>query len=334
MESRIIFLALLVIFGLASCEKDDNADKKVSYLEYLNDKSIIAIQIQDNIKYIFTSRYCDTCYVAPHMSFIPTIEEWTVVKKDSIFENYSSNKFSGLPKSDNKGQLYIAKSNNIYKLNDSGEYEQLLNAGDYIFQSFTFDNNDNIWFYGDNNGIAFWNKSEFKIFNTQNSQLPTDRIHGLAVDKSGILWVSLDFKGLLKIEQGVWTIIPNSEVPGLSKYSYLRGPKIVLDNSVWFEVFSPDTTSNVLKFENGNWIYEFPDDSKYSNLNIDSKGTIWAITNHYDYSDYKYSTLRYYKDNSWIDFDISGINKQILTVNADDNKVYIGTIKGLIDKQR
>jgi len=72
----------------------------------------------------------------------------------------------------------------------------------------------------------------------------------------------------------------------------LRGPKIVVDNSVWFEVFSPDTTSNVLRLENGDWIYEFPDNTKYCNLNIDSKGTIWAINNHYDYSDYQYSNFK------------------------------------------
>jgi len=107
----------------------------------------------------------------------------------------------------------------------------------------------------------------------------------------------------------------------------LRGPKIVVDNSVWFEVFSPDTTSNVLRLENGDWIYEFPDNTKYCNLNIDSKGTIWAINNHYDYSDYQYSTLKYYMNNSWINFDISDIHKQILTVNADDKKFISGQLK-------
>jgi hypothetical protein len=109
MKARIIILTLMVIVGLVSCKTDDIAVKKVSYLDYLSDKSIIAIQIQNDIIYIFTSGYCDTCYVAPHMSHIPSIEEWTVIKNDSIFENYSPNKFSGLSKSDNKGQVYLAK---------------------------------------------------------------------------------------------------------------------------------------------------------------------------------------------------------------------------------
>ena len=96
------------------------------------------------------------------------------------------------------------------------------------------------------------------------------------------------------IESESWKIIPNEEIPGLTEYSYLRGPKIIQENSVWFEVFSPDTSSNILKFENNNWLYEFPDSSTYCNLEQDSKETIWAITNHYDYSEYKFTTLKYY----------------------------------------
>jgi ligand-binding sensor domain-containing protein len=333
MKTQIILLLISVLIGLASCKNDDSINKKESYLDYLKDKSIIAIHVQGDTKYIFTSRYCDTCYLAPYNSHLPTIEEWTVIN-DSTFKNYSPTDFSGLPISDNKGNLYIAKGNKIYKLNDSGEYEQLLSAGNYNFTSFTFDNENNIWLYGDNNGVAFWNKSEFKIYNTQNSPLPTDRIHGLAVDKSGVVWISLDFKGLLKIENDKWIVVSNSEIPGLTKYSYLRGPKAVAENSVWFEVFSSDTTSNILRVENESWIYEFPENTGYFNLNIDSKGTIWVISNHYDYSIYKYSTLKYYNNNSWFDFDVSDIDTQILTVNADDNKVYIGTINGLIEKPR
>lgn len=339
-KAQINLILILVLMGLVSCETDDSIDKKASsidkkasYLDYLKDKSIIGIHIQGDTKYIFTSRYCDTCYVDPYMSYIPTIKEWTVIN-DSTFENYSLTDFSGLPISDNNGNLYIAKGNIIYKLNDRGENEQLLSTGDYKFTSFSFDNDDNIWFYGDNNGIAFWNKSEFKVYDTQNSQLPTDRIHGLKVDQSGIVWVSLDFKGLLKIENGNWIVIPISEIPGLNPYSYLSGPEMVNDNSVWFEVFSPDTTSNILRLENDNWIYEFPENTGYFNLKLDSKGIVWSICNHYDSSEYKYSILKYYNNNSWIDFDISDIDNQIFTVNADDNKVYIGTLNGLIEKQK
>jgi hypothetical protein len=44
--------------------------------------------------------------------------------------------------------------------------------------------------------------------------------------------------------------------------------------------------------------------------------------------------LKYYIDNSWVDFNISDVGSKILTVNADNNKVYIGTTDGLVEKTR
>jgi ligand-binding sensor domain-containing protein len=321
----------MALVGITSCETDDFADKKLSYLEYLNNKAIIAIHIHGETKYIFTSRYCDTCYVSPFQSHFPVIAEWTVIN-DSSYANYSPADFSGLPISDMNGNLYIVKGNTIYKLNANGEKEVLLNTGDYTFTSISFDNENNIWAYGENNGIAFWDKSHLTVYNSQNSQLPTDRVHGLKVDNNGIVWVSLDFKGLLKIENDNWIVIPNSEIPGLNQYSYLRGPKFIQENSVWFEVFRPDTSSNILRLENEKWIYEFPDITEYFNIVMDSEGTIWSINNHIDVSGFKYATLKYYRNNSWIDFDVSDIQTNIFTVNATDKTVYIGTSKGLIEK--
>lgn len=333
MKAQIKFLIILVIFGLLSCEKNDSLEKEKTYLEYLKDKTVIGIYIHGDTKYILTSRHCDTCYVAPHMSHIPTIEEWTVIK-DSTYENFSPTEFSGLPIYDNHGNEYKILDNILYRMQNNGENEKILSRDVFAFTSFTFDSEDNIWFYGDNIGIAFWNKNDIEIYATANSKLPTDNIHGLKIDKSGVIWVSLDFKGLLRIENENWKIIPNEEIPGLTEYSYLRGPKIIAENSVWFEVFSPDTSSNILKLENNNWLYEFPDTSAYCNLVQDSKETIWAITNHYDLSNYQFTTLRYYENNSWIDFNISDINTKIITVNADDITVYIGTLNGLIEKPR
>ncbi|MFV0589869.1 MAG: hypothetical protein ACK5M7_00655 [Draconibacterium sp.] len=211
--------------------------------------------------------------------------------------------------------------------------EFLLSTGDLYFSSLAFDNEGNIWLYGNNNGIAFWNKSTLTVYNTDNSQLPTNAVHGIGVDKHGTVWVSLDYKGLLKILNNNWIITPNSEIPGLLEESYLRGPKIDPDNNLWFEVFHPDT-SNILRLDNGNWKYEFPDNTVYSNLFLDSKGTIWSINRHFDVNVLKYATLKYFHKNSWINFDIGDITGRIFILNADENTVYIGTEHGLIEKPR
>ena len=105
-----------------------------------------------------------------------------------------------------------------------------------------------------------------------------------------------------------------------------------LENNIWFVVFNSDTTSNILVYKDGSWKYEFPDDTKYVDLRIDSKGTIWAINNHYEKNDFIYSTLKYYKNSEWFTFNTSDIDSKILTVNSDDKKVYIGKVYGLIEK--
>lgn len=329
MKSIHILLAILTLATVASCERENSPE---SYLDYLSDKTINGIHLIGDTVYVQTWRQCKECDVPSYMSYIPGVHEWTLIS-GTTYKNYSLADFSGIPVKDNKGDRYIAKGNTIYKLIDR-EYKTLLNTGNFTFNEFTFDNENNIWLSGSNTGIAFWNKSELKTYNTQNSQLPTNITHGLAVDNSGTVWVSLDFKGLLKITNGQWQIIPNDQIPGLDKYSYLQGPRVITANSVWFEVFSPDTTSNILRFENSNWKYEFPEAGVHSILNKDSQGTVWAISHHNENSKFKRSTLKYYRNNEWIDFNVSDINLFITTVNADDSKVYIGTVNGLVVKTR
>lgn len=330
MKNLRVLFAFLILAGLASCEKDNPGDK--SYLSFLNNKAVTEIHILGDSVFVLTSRPCSDCDVPMHMSYRPVITEWTMINGQT-YKNYSLNDFPGIPVSDKKGKLYTGKGNTIFKHTGS-RYEPLFSTGDYKFNAFTFDYDDNIWLWGESSGIAFWNKSELKIYNSQNSPFLTKIIHGLAIDQTGSVWVTLDFKGLIKITGEQWEVVPNEQIPGLNKYSYLRGPGMVTENSIWFDVFSPDTTSNVLRYTNNSWVYEFPDSGYFSHFKMDSRGTIWAISHHRDNSVYTKSTLKYFENNKWINFDVSDISSWITTVNATNNKVYIGTLEGLVEKSR
>ncbi len=192
-----------------------------------------------------------------------------------------------------------------------------------------FDKNDNIWLSG-YNGIAFWNGNELKVYDTNNSDLPSDNTHGLNIDNSNNVWVTLDFKGLLKITGDDWKIIPNSEIPGLDEYSYLHSPIVDNENNIWFNVFSPDTNSSILLYDSKEWIYQYPNQNGYGTINIDSQGTFWIINSEYDNYSFKNSTLAYLQNNEWINYDVSMIESKILTVNADDRNIFIGTVNGLV----
>jgi ligand-binding sensor domain-containing protein len=328
MKHPFKYLTILFVFGLFACEHE--VDKPPgSYLEYLSDKAIVSIQIFDQSTWILSVKQCDTCYVSPTMSFRPTISQLTLIT-DSSF-GYDEPTDLVIPCQDSKGVLYTASYNKVYKINDINDYSLVLETGDFYFTRFSFDKNDHIWFSG-YDGIAYWDGFELNIFNEGNSELPSHITHGLTIDDSGIVWVASDHSGLLRISQDNWKIIPNSEIPGLRFNSYLRNPIADSENMIWFEVFNTDTISNILTYDNIDWEYRFSEPSKYSRLNIDSKGTIWVINNYFNDSGFDRSTLHYYLNGEWISFDVSDIKSQILTINADESNVYIGTLNGLFLK--
>ncbi len=328
MKTPTGFLLITIIIGFYSCENDNTQINKETYLDFLSDKAITSIRVYDQTIWIASTKICDTCYVAPHWSFMPTIEQLTMIK-GSNFEYVEPSAF-GTPRVDSKGNLYVASNNTLYQLIDIKNYSVVIETGDFNFNSFTFDNDDNVWFSG-YNGIAFWNKTDLRIYNSNNSELPTDIIHGLVIDNSGIVWVALNFQGLLKIEFDNWEIIPNSEITGLKDNSILYNPIIDNENNIWFSIICPDINSNILLFNGSDWTYQ---NDCYGNLTKDSKGAIWAINSSYDSGNFISSTVSYYMDSEWFEFDVSDIDSKILTLNLDNYKVYIGTSNGLVEKSK
>lgn len=327
MKTLIKIWTIILLLGFLSCEKNDSHIKYKSFSDYLSDKAILSIQLYDNNIWILSTKVCDNCYVSPEMSSIPMVSQLTMINNSGF--DYEEPTLVSTPTMDHQGNLYTASRNKMYKLMGIKDYELIFETKDFNFFDFAFDKNDNIWLSGDN-GIAFWNGKELKIFNTSNSELPSNIIHGLAIDNSDNVWVALDFKGLLKINGDKWEIIPNSEIPGLNTYSYLNNPIVDNANNIWYNVFSPNATSSFLRFDGVNWHYEYPNQLGYGVLNIDSKGTLWVINTKIENSVFKRSTLTYLQNNEWINFDVSIIKSRILTVNSDDKKVYIGTTEGLL----
>ena len=317
----------LLLFMLFACEKNENKPNYASYIDYLSDKAIVSIQIYDGNIWILSSKECDTCYVAPYMSFYPRISQLTMVN-DSNFE-YEEPTLVSVPVCKNsQGILYTGSENKILKINSFKNYETILETGDFYFNNFKFDKNNNIWLSG-NDGIAFWNGTNLKIYNKNNSELPADITYGLVIDNADNVWVALDFKGLLKISNNTWKIIPNSEIPGLNSQSYLLNPILDNENNIWFNVFSPDTTSSIVKFDGENWIYEYPNQNGSGAITIDSNGKIWVIDKNFENNSFINSTLTYLQNGEWINFNVSMIDNMILTVNSNDKYTYVGTIEGL-----
>lgn len=326
MKTAFKHFTVILLLGLFSCEKNDTQIKNKLYGDYLSDKAILSIGLFNNNSWILSTKICDTCYVAPFMSYRPMISQLTKIY-DSGFV-YEEPTIVSSPTMDHHGNLYTATKNKLFKLIGIGNYQLILETKDFNFYNYAFDKNDNIWFAG-YNGIGFWNHQEFKVYNTSNSELPSNIIHGLTIDNYDNVWVALDFKGLLKISGVKWEILPNSEIPGLKTSSYLSNPIADNENNVWFHVFNSNTGSSILKFNGKDWNYEYPNQNGYGTINIDSKGTIWVINDEIENYSFKKSTLAYLKNSEWIKFDVSLIKSKITTINSDDKKFYIGTVEGL-----
>ncbi len=327
MKPSLNILAIILLFLISfSCERNVNKPVYNLYLDYLSDKSIVSIHILDDDVYVFSSKVCDTCYVSPVMSSIPMISQLTLIN-DSSFDFEEPTSF-WIPAVSHQGSLYAASQNKIFKLNGIKNNELILETESFDFYYFAFDKNNNIWL-GGYNGIAFWNGSELKVFNTSNSELPSNITHGLAIDNTDIVWIALDFEGVLKITGDKWDVISNIEIPGFKTSSYVRSPIVDNENNIWFTVFNSDTTSSILKYDGEDWNYEYPNQNGAGIINIDSHGTIWVSTNERENYSFKSSTLTYLQNEEWINFDVSMIGSYILTVNSDDETVYIGTAEGL-----
>jgi len=321
---RPAFLVFLLF--AVSCEKGGDNINSRSYTGYLSDKAIVSIRIFGDDIWILSWKICDTCYMAPFMSYRPMISQLTVINDHGF--DYEEPTVVSIPVADHHGNLYTSTNNQVFKINGIGDYSLILDTEGFQFNYFSFDKNDNIWL-GGYNGIAFWNGSTLNVYDTINSLLPTNITHGMAIDSSDNKWIATDFKGLLKIAGDNWEIIPNSAIPGLGEHSYLLSPLADEDNNIWFSVFNPDAGSNILMFDGSEWNYQYAGQVSHASLNMDSEGTVWIISNEYEFSTFKKSTLLYYYENNWADFEVSTVNSAILAVNADAGKVYIGTVNGL-----
>jgi hypothetical protein len=334
-------ILILLMITFVSCKKDDKIiedeiiKENKGYLDFLKDKEILSINIVGDTKYIKSSIPCDTC--PTRSGYYNRIDQWTIINYSS-YETCLWSDFIGVPQMDSKGNFYVGTNKSLYKLNDAGEYKLILNTGDFYFRYFAIDKLDNIWFYGENAGIAHWDHSKLTVYNSQNSILPADYYCELVVDESNTVWVaSIGSIGLLKIESGKWEIIPGFEIPGFTENSYLNYPLVDNENGIWFEVYDSNAGSKFVRLKDNEWtiVYTPIPSQNYGRLIVDSRNVIWALYYKVN-NDYSIGNggLLYYTDNMWVNIDISDIDSKIITVNADDNIIYIGTEKGLFEKSK
>ena len=325
---RIFILSFLVLAVMPSCNKENI---NLTYLEYLSDKSIRSILPVNGEVWIESSSLCDTCYQQPHLSE-PT-RQLTKISGNK-FEFNSDFPYRDL-QSDKDGNLYAHYygHSKLYKVNDLDDFTLHQSIPGFGFMRYAFDYNKNLWLSG-YQGFAFSDGSELSLYNESTSDIPSNITHDLAIDYGGVVWVAFDYNGLIRIKSGVWEYIPWTAIPGLHQNSYLSTVTVDGHNHKWFKVSTPGFTgTNILSlYDDSEWAYhEPPNASSWGHLKADVNGIIWYMSFVWANFALKEPNLSFYKNNEWCTVDVSNLKSRIMTVNVYDDKLLIGTQKGLYE---
>lgn len=321
---------LLLLTGLfASCKKQNTVKLPASYLEYLDERQILAVTAVSNEVWVLSSTLCETCSVPGYASFIPLNYQLTRITGNDY--RVDENPRVGKPVRDRAGRLYARGSDlkGIYRINDIGDYSLVVETGDMMINDFVFDHNDHIWIWG-TNGIGHWNGSRLEVYNTETAGLPTNIIHGITVDASNIVWAPLDYagRGILKIENGNPEIVPITSIPGLTNSNYLAHPVADDAGNIWFHT-DAIPSPKIVKYDGANWTISPANDTRI--IGRDQKGAIWQTRRNGDTSPDP-TSLFYLSNNEWLQINISESKGYIFHVDVTDNNIFIGTSRGLLVK--
>jgi ligand-binding sensor domain-containing protein len=329
MKTNICIL-LLLLGLLTSCKKQTAVKLPGSYLEYLDEKQILGITATGNDVWVLSSTVCDTCSVPAYVSSIPLNYQLTEITGTDYKVDERTPVWK--PVRDKNNNLYAKGINykGIYRINGINDYSLMVETGDLMVNDFVFDNNNHIWIWG-TTGIGYWNGSHLQVYNTSNSDLPTNIIHGIAVDINNTVWMPLDYagKGILKIDNGNRSIMPITDIPGLGADNYLARPVADDAGNIWFSV-DASASPKVVRYDGSNWETERPSNLTFI-IGKDQKGTVWKTVNNSNTSR-EPTSLYYLKNNEWQQVSTGGSKGYIYNVDVTDQNIFIGTSRGLLVK--
>ncbi|MBX3254390.1 MAG: hypothetical protein KF862_09640 [Chitinophagaceae bacterium] len=326
-----IYILLLLIGAFTSCKKPNTVRLPGSYIEYLDEKQILGITASGNEVWVLSSTVCDTCSVPAYVSTVPLSYQLTRITGSSYRVDERTPVWK--PVRDKNNNVYARGINykGIYRINGVNDYSLIVETGDLMINDFVFDNNNHIWIWG-TAGIGYWDGSRLEIYNSSTAGLPTDIIHGIAVDANNIVWAPLDYagKGILKIDNGSRSIVPITSIPGLTAGNYLSNPVADSAGNIWFgtDAFA---TPKIVKYDGSNWTTISSDNNAYI-VGRDQKGTIWQTRNNSTGSPQGPTSLYYLKNNEWQQVNTSESKGYIYNVDVTDNNIFIGTSRGLLVK--
>lgn len=237
----------------------------------------------------------------------------------------------------------------------TGEKEVLNTANSGLISNFVTciykDSNANYWFgtdmyYGDfalgndySGGLHKWSADgQWSVYNTANSELPSNTIQKIIEDQQGNIWVLLERGGILQIiSEDQWEIY--NKANSLLTTENFTDVKLAEDGTLWFtgmSYYNPETSNyeggGLFSYDGENWtdhsagIDPLTDQHDLFNLDIDSQGNIWMAASYDGYYCYDGSEFTAYQPPIMNPNGVQGSTREIV---LDDNDVlHIGSTNG------
>lgn len=123
-------------------------------------------------------------------------------------------------------------------------------------------------------------KTEWKQWTFANSMLPCDRVHHVAIDGNGIVWICTDY-GIVRIDGEKWQVFNGVNTPALAR---INNSTLTLDlavdknNTVWV-ISYPD----IVKYDGSTWSKVDSSNSTLeggiNRIRTNKEGDVWFSTN-------------------------------------------------------
>jgi len=208
---RLFFLVFVSTIGFLSCEKETTFE----YLAFDPVPMDLSGMPSNNLHDIAIDRNHTFYFVTIHGDVEPPYAKSCLSRRVNEADNFEivDDRFPLLGNVffDRNNHLWCYTSKILYKI-ESGSHTKIIELPDILesglFYCLAVDNDNTIWLGGLLTGLYKIDRNlHITHYNTENSDLPTNSLNNIHIDKNNNVWIALrENQGVLKISNDKWTI--------------------------------------------------------------------------------------------------------------------------------
>ncbi len=186
-------------------------------------------------------------------------------------------------------------------------------------ENIVIDKNDIKWFT--KKGLYKFDNETWTVYNTENSAIPSNDIHCLAVDSSGVVWLGHLGIGVSSFDGNNWNLFDTTIV----------GPQLYFPRSIYVDSINTKwicTQDGLSSFDGVSWsVFDTSNTGLPSNVIMncmfDNKGKMWVGTK---------KGIGVYDGNTWMIYDSTNSSLKRNSIRnlykSDNNTIWISTYQG------